>query len=123
MRISDWSSDVCSSDLTSAEVPAVVGIRISGGLGTCKVSTPSNSRILRPWATTMPMPLPQSMGLPPPTATMTSQWFSRYSRSEEHTSELQSLMRISYAVLCLKKKNKYKILIEFMQYIHQIATT
>src|SRR3546814_6011046 len=30
-------------------------------------------------------------------------------RSEEHTSELQSLMRISYAVFCLKKKNKYKI--------------
>src|SRR3546814_4742562 len=30
---------------------------------------------------------------------------SRASRSEEHTSELQSLMRISYAVLCLKKKN------------------
>src|SRR3546814_6120230 len=30
------------------------------------------------------------------------------SRSEEHTSELQSLMRISYAVLCLKKKNKNK---------------
>src|SRR3546814_6696403 len=29
-------------------------------------------------------------------------------RSEEHTSELQSLMRISYAVFCLKKKNKEK---------------
>src|SRR3546814_6796169 len=29
----------------------------------------------------------------------------RYERSEEHTSELQSLMRISYAVFCLKKKN------------------
>src|SRR3546814_9926133 len=29
-----------------------------------------------------------------------------FSRSEEHTSELQSLMRISYAVFCLKKKNK-----------------
>src|SRR3546814_3936865 len=29
-------------------------------------------------------------------------------RSEEHTSELQSLMRISYAVFCLKKKNKYR---------------
>src|SRR3546814_985259 len=29
-------------------------------------------------------------------------------RSEEHTSELQSLMRISYAVFCLKKKNHYK---------------
>src|SRR3546814_6608150 len=31
------------------------------------------------------------------------------SRSEEHTSELQSLMRISYAVFCLKKKNKKKL--------------
>src|SRR3546814_9666257 len=31
---------------------------------------------------------------------------NRFFRSEEHTSELQSLMRISYAVLCLKKKNK-----------------
>src|SRR3546814_6787527 len=31
---------------------------------------------------------------------------STWTRSEEHTSELQSLMRISYAVLCLKKKNK-----------------
>src|SRR3546814_3903287 len=31
-------------------------------------------------------------------------WFNR-DRSEEHTSELQSLMRISYAVFCLKKKN------------------
>src|SRR3546814_4141719 len=32
----------------------------------------------------------------------------RHNRSEEHTSELQSLMRISYAVFCLKKKNKRK---------------
>src|SRR3546814_4177586 len=32
---------------------------------------------------------------------------ARFNRSEEHTSELQSLMRISYAVFCLKKKNKY----------------
>src|SRR3546814_8334030 len=31
-----------------------------------------------------------------------------FSRSEEHTSELQSLMRISYAVFCLKKKNTHK---------------
>src|SRR3546814_2718265 len=35
--------------------------------------------------------------------------FSSATRSEEHTSELQSLMRISYAVFCLKKKNKYII--------------
>src|SRR3546814_5996511 len=33
---------------------------------------------------------------------------ARCRRSEEHTSELQSLMRISYAVFCLKKKNKEK---------------
>src|SRR3546814_19818088 len=40
----------------------------------------------------------------------TSQIWAHCSRSEEHTSELQSLMRISYAVFCLKKKktNKYK---------------
>src|SRR3546814_2274031 len=35
-------------------------------------------------------------------------WKGRRTRSEEHTSELQSLMRISYAVFCLKKKKKIK---------------
>src|SRR3546814_10225281 len=35
-------------------------------------------------------------------------WLARLYRSEEHTSELQSLMRISYAVFCLKKKNTKK---------------
>src|SRR3546814_3775596 len=34
-------------------------------------------------------------------------YFEHLWRSEEHTSELQSLMRISYAVFCLKKKNKF----------------
>src|SRR3546814_8640209 len=38
-------------------------------------------------------------------------------RSEEHTSELQSLMRISYAVFCLKKKKKYTISITLIEYI------
>src|SRR3546814_3495143 len=39
-------------------------------------------------------------------------WLERYlARSEEHTSELQSLMRISYAVFCLKKKTKHHITI------------
>src|SRR3546814_986577 len=37
-------------------------------------------------------------------------------RSEEHTSELQSLMRISYAVFCLKKKNTPHYAIIFMRY-------
>src|SRR3546814_2125481 len=35
-------------------------------------------------------------------------WLYDWPRSEEHTSELQSLMRISYAVFCLKKKKKRK---------------
>src|SRR3546814_3214041 len=37
------------------------------------------------------------------------QWVQKNNRSEEHTSELQSLMRISYAVFCLKKKKKATI--------------
>src|SRR3546814_4867703 len=45
---------------------------------------------------------------------------ARLFRSEEHTSELQSLMRISYAVFCLKKKNKIqKNLIHSTPNLHQ----
>src|SRR3546814_6349626 len=44
-------------------------------------------------------------------------------RSEEHTSELQSLMRISYAVFCLKKKNKVTILSTMITYKYQTVTT
>src|SRR3546814_6127260 len=43
---------------------------------------------------------------PPSQADIPANWEVVPSRSEEHTSELQSLMRISYAVFCLKKKNK-----------------
>src|SRR3546814_1822564 len=42
-------------------------------------------------------------------------------RSEEHTSELQSLMRISYAVFCLKKKKKTKLRINTMMTPHLIS--
>src|SRR3546814_5341302 len=42
------------------------------------------------------------------------------SRSEEHTSELQSLMRISYAVFCLKKKNRNQIMTRELHY-HETA--
>src|SRR3546814_10111612 len=44
--------------------------------------------------------------------------FAKYIRSEEHTSELQSLMRISYAVFCLKKK-KYNTLHNTNKYTHK----
>src|SRR3546814_5229191 len=50
-----------------------------------------------PWQCLYFLPLPQGHGSLRPTL----------GRSEEHTSELQSLMRISYAVFCLKKKKKH----------------
>src|SRR3546814_4373380 len=46
----------------------------------------------------------------------------RHNRSEEHTSELQSLMRISYAVFCLKKKTKPNIKTQNMNKTHHINT-
>src|SRR3546814_6877390 len=42
-------------------------------------------------------------------------------RSEEHTSELQSLMRISYAVFCLKKKNTMNITIEYANKVYKVS--
>ena len=58
---------------TSAPVPAVVGMQISGGGGIWTLSTPSNSRISRWFEKTIPIPLAQSIGLPPPITTMLSQ--------------------------------------------------
>src|SRR3546814_8514934 len=75
MRISDWSSDVCSSDL-------VAGDRENEGKGKSAHDPP------------------QSGG-----SCSGCRWPGIGLRSEEHTSELQSLMRISYAVFCCKKKN------------------
>src|SRR3546814_3410850 len=139
MRISDWSSDVCSSDLiddrrarTSSKVfqsassassipltygsaidlrrsagvfPRGVGLRWKieakvivrprverQGLSSKKVSTSAFRR------TVLETSIPVSSVASRIAASMTR------SRSEEHTSELQSLMRISYAVFCLKKK-------------------
>src|SRR3546814_8699891 len=102
MRISDWSSDVCSSDLKDGTgsfacfSPAILSLsdcaqeRASAELKSHKrtQALPSFAH-RRPRGLTLltenvPSPAPQ--------------------RSEEHTSELQSLMRISYAVFCLKKK-------------------
>src|SRR3546814_6549828 len=120
MRISDWSSDVCSSDLDDSrhrqpvrgrqalQPACLLGLEVdvaprpphsnirsrtsspgsqratSAGAGSESDSTDSGAAITCP---------PQSSGCE-----------SGRSRSEEHTSELQSLMRISYAVFCLKKK-------------------
>src|SRR3546814_8113921 len=85
MRISDWSSDVCSSDLARAASddihPEYICDRqflLQGRQG---------SSVRRRLCAAAPNPRQ-----------------NEERRSEEHTSELQSLMRISYAVFCLKKK-------------------
>src|SRR3546814_3269933 len=123
MRISDWSSDVCSSDLVSgnsgrsarsssqvnsdgvgkrrlAAMPRFCasqacsqrrrvgcGIRIVSGHSGASSATGSATRAAR-WRASSSRRLLET-------------------RSEEHTSELQSLMRISYAVFCLKKQKTY----------------
>src|SRR3546814_10726643 len=119
MRISDWSSDVCFSDLFAAQT-AIHEIRAGrevrgaaddaarerqlqldvGASGTVVVD-----RQLR----RLEFDRRQAAKLPATVAgrDVGAQIFQA-ARSEEHTSELQSLMRISYAVFCLKKKHKPK---------------
>src|SRR3546814_1309872 len=96
MRISDWSSDVCSSDLDYGQnlfdrYVAYADAWIedldfkdpdTGQLFDREVINQELTKIEKPAGIANPK-----------------------DRSEEHTSELQSLMRISYAVFCLKKKN------------------
>src|SRR3546814_7343676 len=96
MRISDWSSDVCSSDLDLwlargvARERLVLGVPFYGyGFGGEKAN----------WSY---RELAAAHGLNATKADVIGERCA--GRSEEHTSELQSLMRISYAVFCLKKK-------------------
>src|SRR3546814_6039146 len=87
MRISDWSSDVCSSDLKAVAAARKAFESYS------QTSVRERLDLLE---------------------TIQAEYIRRErelgeaitERSEEHTSELQSLMRISYAVFCLKKKKK-----------------
>src|SRR3546814_4465956 len=102
MRISDWSSDVCSSDLPNLSAGFHRGraaphqylhlTQLRDNLLRCKTLT-SHPILHSNCPAGLSSELDQfSQGRP-------------RARSEEHTSELQSLMRISYAVFCLKKKN------------------
>src|SRR3546814_2689452 len=109
MRISDWSSDVCSSDLSvkitsfprkrepisrpfHARPLCEMGPRFRGG------DEEGDRRLDKTPAT-----LPSTPSISPRRPRC------RRLRSEEHTSELQSLMRISYAVFCLKKKKQQSL--------------
>src|SRR3546814_5798557 len=116
MRISDWSSDVCSSDLLPEaqcfgvegeleEALAVVGGHMAGGLGGGDMmpakALPLQER-RKPRAILLDA---QGVGGHGRRLGWLHQPSILHIRSEEHTSELQSLMRISYAVFCLKKKH------------------
>src|SRR3546814_7248776 len=144
MRISDWSSDVCSSDLVQAvfealelapggragvagEVDALreegvqfglVGIdrfpglvdpglrlrRVRDRLGDVREHLAPGHRGLLPAAGVFQQA--RLFEVRPPRGGLGGD----RARSEEHTSELQSLMRISYAVFCLKKKNNNSLI-------------
>src|SRR3546814_9922144 len=135
MRISDWSSDVCSSDLprrvglSASRCSTLNGWRSANRRERLTVSRPFQGgippalsalclwdarrgemavvklitkRVEKPWGRRTLWPaFDDVMNCGEPVGEI---WFQM--RSEEHTSELQSLMRISYAVFCLKKKNK-----------------
>src|SRR3546814_2976758 len=103
MRISDWSSDVCSSDLRVVQVTVdahgYAFARQSFGQWQALDEGPFEPVAWTEGTTPMldGRQLQASFRFEPTGGSVQQ-------RSEEHTSELQSLMRISYAVFCLKKK-------------------
>src|SRR3546814_6720338 len=123
MRISDWSSDVCSSDLPFADLPKPLrllkrGLRrhTNGDRIMMQVLAAVPIAGLEPVLVAVELVLESgslsadhilnvvarlTSTTPPPCV--------ETSRSEEHTSELQSLMRTSYAVFCLQNKKTQKI--------------
>src|SRR3546814_8700597 len=114
MRISDWSSDVCSSDLqlrqakrerrTLVRRVAVIGAGIT--LVGLTIAFPPAPRLV--WNASASAPIGPYAVTPGATVEPGDMVIARVPdrRSEEHTSEPPSLMRHSYAVFCLKKKNK-----------------
>src|SRR3546814_5315840 len=113
MRISDWSSDVCSSDLSG---PAQDQMRLSFGELASAHQTDMRRVIWHDEARSLCIierirhgkciKFPSKRIFRERAGLVLVHRASHHShtRSEEHTSELQSLMRISYAVFCLKKK-------------------
>src|SRR3546814_9734778 len=113
MRISDWSSDVCSSDLVDqgfvgdqqhaafGQVADVadhaLGHRVGDQDGVGGLAAACAAEFVDHFGSS-------SVGSSRP-AKLRSALTAACQRSEEHTSELQSLMRNSYAVFCLTKKN------------------
>src|SRR3546814_9653464 len=121
MRISDWSSDVCSSDLivvtaTRAEKPlSQIGQSITI-ISQDEITARQSVTVVDLLRTVPGVTFTRNGGVGAATSVYIRGAESEQTvalidgvklndpRSEEHTSELQSLMRISYAVFCLKKK-------------------
>src|SRR3546814_3540781 len=114
MRISDWSSDLCSSDLLVDEAASRLRMQVDSKpeeideldrrIIQLKIEREALKKESDPASRDRLDTLEGELAeLEQSSATLTARW---QSRSEEHTSELQSLMRISYAVFCLKKKKK-----------------
>src|SRR3546814_5671501 len=120
MRISDWSSDVCSSDLETFPLrllwlkrafDAVANGVSSGTFQEQEAITRfgvgrNMAASMRYWALASGFFTEADRKIAPSDLGRMILADTGFDRSEEHTSELQSLMRISYAVFCLKKKNK-----------------
>src|SRR3546814_9830462 len=118
MRISDWSSDVCSSDLRpyrSNGMPAFAGMTIielppaqlqaalhDGAAGLERRSPGGGTTLHRHGSDPA---VAQGEGCIAVTVIMEGGGSAVGRRSEEHTSAIQTLTRIPYAALCLKKKN------------------
>src|SRR3546814_3990193 len=106
MRISDWSSDVCSSDLIQYEHVYPPGTDAADLLVQMQLPFVVLRQVPRD-VETEASPLADGLGCHERREHPLGAVFGNARavvRSEEHTSELQSLMRISYAVFCLKKK-------------------
>src|SRR3546814_9616567 len=124
MRISDWSSDVCSSDLREQKQDQRLSRVAQKEVGEPCGKQQRQHRLAKhlernpPWrALLLPRKLVRPIPVEPLTNLRCGQTIQRAlnkgflghmlssfeTRSEEHTSELQSLMRNSYAVFCLKK--------------------
>src|SRR3546814_9343214 len=111
MRISDWSSDVCSSDLIRGGRHAEGRGGIAGHAGQVRESHRDGVAHVRTHEVVLG--LGSSGGTIEQGRTVEAgglrdggDFRPQFLRSEEHTSELQSLMRISYAVFCLNKNKK-----------------
>src|SRR3546814_6993999 len=115
MRISDWSSDGCSSDLSELS-------HDGNARAACRPAPPAGLRAAGYWPVDPGRDSAQRAGNRSSSQPRGNEPRDRHlsvrsrqgrivdtqerGRSEEHTSELQSLMRISYAVFCLKKTKK-----------------